>query len=71
MKTSSPPNSLDSSSQDQYASKLLTVILLVFPAIVLLLHSYLGSYIRLIADDFVPSIFPTVWTCCATSGTST
>jgi hypothetical protein len=32
--------------------KLLSLILLVFPGLVLLLHSYLGSYTRLIADDF-------------------
>jgi uncharacterized protein DUF6056 len=57
MKTSSPPNSLDSSTQDQYSSKLLIFILLVFPAIVLLLHSYLGSYTRLIADDFCSFYF--------------
>src|SRR6266540_4440576 len=57
MKKSSLPNSLNSSARDQYSSKLLTFVLLVFPAIVLLLHSYLGSYTRLIADDFCSFYF--------------
>jgi hypothetical protein len=57
MKKSSPPNFLNSSTRDQYPSKLLTTILLVFPSIVLLLHSYLGSYTRLIADDFCSFYF--------------
>jgi len=52
MKSSSRPKSLDVSTHDPSSIKLLTFILLVFPAFVLLLHSYLGSYTRLIADDF-------------------
>src|SRR5215216_3156302 len=52
MKSSSRPKSLDVSTHDPSSIKLLTFILLVFPTLVLLLHSYLGSYTRLIADDF-------------------
>jgi hypothetical protein len=52
MKTSSPPNSSDNSTSHRNSGKLLTLILFVFPGIVLLLHSHLGSYTRLIADDF-------------------
>ncbi len=37
--------------------KLLTLLLIVFPGLVLLLHSYLGSYTRLIADDFCSFYF--------------
>ena len=37
--------------------KLLVLLLIVFPGLVLLLHSYLGSYTRLIADDFCSFYF--------------
>jgi hypothetical protein len=57
VKTSSPPKSLDSSTRDQFSSKLLMFILLVFPSLVLLLHSYLGGYTRLIADDLCSFYF--------------
>jgi hypothetical protein len=57
MKTSSPPPSSDNATREQYSDKLLTSILLVFPGIVLLLHSNLGSYSRLIADDFCSFYF--------------
>jgi hypothetical protein len=52
VKTSSLPNSSDGLTHHQYSNRLLTIILLVFPGTVLLLHSYLGSNTRLIADDF-------------------
>jgi hypothetical protein len=57
MKNSSQQNSQGISTRDYYPSKLLTLVLLVFPGIVLLLHSYLGSYTRLIADDFCSFYF--------------
>ena len=57
MKTSSPPTYSGNATREQYAGKLLTAFLLVFPGIVLLLHSNLGSYSRLIADDFCSFYF--------------
>lgn len=39
-------------SRPSSPDKILTLLLLVFPGIVLLLYGYLGTYARLIADDF-------------------
>jgi hypothetical protein len=52
MKSSSLRAPLSIPSRNKYPGKLLILILLIFPGIVLLLHGYLGSYTRLIADDF-------------------
>jgi hypothetical protein len=52
MKSSSLRAPLSLYSHNKYLGKLLILILLIFPGIVLLLHGYLGSYTRLIADDF-------------------
>ena len=50
MVTKTEPNS-------RLSHKLLVFLLIVFPGLVLLLHSYLGSYTRLIADDFCSFYF--------------
>jgi hypothetical protein len=52
MKSSSLHAPLSVPPRNKYPGKLLILVLLIFPAIVLLLHGYLGSYTRLIADDF-------------------
>src|ERR1044071_7402315 len=52
MKSSSLRARLRFPTHNKYLRKLLILSLLIFPGIVLLLHGYLGSYTRLIADDF-------------------
>ena len=43
---------MEPSARQSSSDKFLLFLLLVFPSIVLLLYSYLGTYARLIADDF-------------------
>ena len=57
MQTSSSQTAMGISTRDHSRSKFLTFILLIFPSIVLLLYAYLGSYARLIADDFCSFYF--------------
>ena len=57
MQTQSSQNAIGISTRDANRSKFLTFILLIFPGIVLLLYGYLGSYARLIADDFCSFYF--------------
>ena len=52
MQWSSPQNAMEPSARQSSSDKFLTLLLLTFPGIVLLLYSYLGTYARLIADDF-------------------
>lgn len=57
MSRSSSQNPLEFATRDDFPNKFLTFLLLAFPGIVLLLHSYLSSYTRLIADDFCSFYF--------------
>jgi hypothetical protein len=57
MQTPSSQNAMGISTRDHDRNKFLTFILLIFPSIVLLLYGYLGSYARLIADDFCSFYF--------------
>jgi len=57
MQTSSSQNAMGISTRDPYRSKFLPFILLISPGLVLLLYGYLGSYARLIADDFCSFYF--------------
>ena len=50
-KFSFPQRAMNTSRQP-FSNKILTLLLIIFPGIVLLLYSYLGTYARLIADDF-------------------
>jgi hypothetical protein len=57
MQTPSSQTAMGISTRDHDRSKFLTFLLLIFPGIVLLLYGYLGSYARLIADDFCSFYF--------------